>query len=122
MEMASSIIMLVLIFVVFYFLLIRPENKKKKQIETMRSSLKVGDNVTTIGGIIGQIVHIKDDKIVLETSADRVRIEFARWPLKEPSISSCVYSVGPLKQDFSALFTRYLILPSLAISFMLASI
>ena len=81
MEMASSIIMMVLIFVVFYFLLIRPENKKKKQVETMRSSLKVGDNVTTIGGIIGQIVHIKDDKIVLETGADRVRVEFARWAI-----------------------------------------
>lgn len=81
MEYVSSIVMLVLIFVVFYFLLIRPENKKKKQIETMRSSLKVGDSVTTIGGIIGQIVHIKDDKIVLETGADRVRIEFARWAI-----------------------------------------
>ena len=81
MEYASSIVMIVLIFVVFYFLLIRPENKKKKQIETMRSSLKVGDSVTTIGGIIGQIVHIKDDKIVLETGADRVRVEFARWAI-----------------------------------------
>ncbi len=79
MEYASSIVMLVLIFVVFYFLLIRPENKKKKQVEAMRSSLKVGDNITTIGGIMGQIVHIKDDKLVIETGADRVRIELAKW-------------------------------------------
>lgn len=81
MEYASSIIMLVLIFAVFYFLILRPENKKKKQVETMRSTLKVGDNVTTIGGIIGQICHIKDDNIVIETGADRVRIEFARWAI-----------------------------------------
>ena len=81
MEYASSIIMLVLIFVVFYFLLIRPENKKKKAVESMRSALKVGDRVTTIGGIIGEICHIKDDNIVLETGADRVRIEFARWAI-----------------------------------------
>ena len=81
MEYASSIIMLVLIFAVFYFLILRPENKKKKQVEEMRSSLKVGDNVTTIGGIVGQICHIKDDNIVLETDADRVRIELARWAI-----------------------------------------
>ena len=65
----------------FYFLILRPENKKKKQVEEMRSSLKVGDNVTTIGGIVGQICHIKDDNIVLETGADRVRIELARWAI-----------------------------------------
>ena len=81
MEYASSIVMLVLIFGVFYFPILRPENKKKKQTEEMRNSLKVGDNVTTIGGIIGQICHIKDDNIVLETGADRVRIEFARWAI-----------------------------------------
>lgn len=81
MEYVSSIVMLALIFVVFYFMLIRPENKKKKQVETMRNTLKVGDNVTTIGGIIGQIVHLKDDKVVLETGADRVRIEFTRWAI-----------------------------------------
>ena len=81
MEYASSIIMLVLIFAVFYFLILRPENTKKKQVEEMRSSLKVGDNVTTIGGIVGQICHIKDDNIVLETGADRVRIELARWAI-----------------------------------------
>ena len=81
MEYASSIIMLVLIFVVFYFLLIRPENKKKKAVETMRSALKVGDKVTTIGGITGEICHIKDDNLVIETGADRVRIELARWAI-----------------------------------------
>ena len=66
---------------VFYFLLIRPENKRKKEAENMRSNLKVGDKVNTIGGVVGTIVSVKDDKFVIETSADQVRIEFAKWAL-----------------------------------------
>ena len=77
----STIIMLVIMIAVFYFLLIRPENKKKKQMEAMRSSLKVGDKITTIGGIVGTIVHIKEENIVIETSADRVRLELAKWSI-----------------------------------------
>lgn len=77
----SPVIMLVLMLVVFYFMLIRPENKRKKEAEQMRSSVKVGDKVTTIGGIIGVVVNVKDDKFVLETGADQVRIEFAKWAL-----------------------------------------
>ena len=79
--MMSTIIMLALMVGVFYFMLIRPENKRKKEAENMRSSVKVGDQVTTIGGIIGTVVHIKDDKFVMETSADQVRIEFAKWAI-----------------------------------------
>jgi len=71
--------MIVLMLVVFYFLLIRPENKKKKAVEAMRNSLKVGDEVTTIGGITGTICAVKDETIVIETGADRVRIEFTKW-------------------------------------------
>ena len=70
---------LILIVVVFYFLMIRPENKRKKETEQMRNSLKVGDNITTIGGVVGDICHIEDDNIVIEVGADRVRIEFAKW-------------------------------------------
>ena len=77
----SMIVMMVVMVVIFYFFLIRPENKKKKAANEMRSSLKVGDNITTIGGIIGDVVSIKDDSIVLETSADKVRVEFAKWAL-----------------------------------------
>ena len=72
---------LVLFFAVMYFVMIRPENKRKKEAEQMRSSLKNGDMVTTIGGIVGKVVDVKEDKFVLETSADRVRIEFAKWAL-----------------------------------------
>ena len=77
----STIIMLVGMIAVFYFLLIRPENKRKKEAEATRNSVKVGDQVTTIGGIVGKVVHVKDDKFVMETSADQVRIEFAKWAI-----------------------------------------
>ena len=77
--MGSTIIMMVVMLGVFYFMLIRPENKRKKEAEQMRSSIHTGDSITTIGGIIGTVVDVKESKIVIETSADRVRIEFAKW-------------------------------------------
>ena len=77
----SMIIMLIVMVAVFYFLMIRPENKRKKEAELMRSSVKVGDEIVTIGGICGTVVHVKDDKFVLETGADQVRIEFGKWAL-----------------------------------------
>ena len=76
--MGSSMIMLVVMLVVFYFMLIRPENKRKKEAEQMRASVKTGDKITTIGGIVGTVVNVKESKIVIETSADRVRIEFVK--------------------------------------------
>jgi len=79
--MGSTLLMLVIMIGVFYFLLIRPENKRKKEAESMRSSVKVGDEITTIGGIVGTVVHVKDDKIVIETSADQVRLELAKWSI-----------------------------------------
>lgn len=75
----STIIMIVLMIGVFYFMLIRPEKKRKKEAEATRNSLKVGDNITTIGGIVGTVVDVKEEKFVMETSADRVRIEFMKW-------------------------------------------
>lgn len=80
-ETMSTIVMFGVLILVFYFFLIRPENKKKKAMEAMRSALKVGDKITTIGGIVGEVVHIKDDNIVIETSADRVRMELAKWSI-----------------------------------------
>ena len=81
MEGYSSIIMIVLLFVVFYFFLIRPENKKKKKLQQMRNELKVGDQITTIGGMVGKIVSIKDDMITFETGEDRVRIQVTKWAI-----------------------------------------
>ena len=77
----SMIIMLVVMVAVFYFMLIRPENKRKKEAKEMRNAVKEGDQITTIGGIIGTVVSVKDDKFVMETSADRVRVEFAKWAI-----------------------------------------
>ena len=78
-SMGSTVIMLVLMVAVFYFMLIRPENKRKKEAEQMRGAVKTGDKITTIGGIIGTVVNVKEDKIVIETSADQVRMELAKW-------------------------------------------
>ena len=80
MEQFGTIGMIVVMLVIFYFMLIRPE-KKKKQLNEMRNSLKVGDEITTIGGIIGTICAVKDESIVIETGADRVRMEFAKWAI-----------------------------------------
>ena len=79
--LASPLIMMVAMFAIFYFMLIRPENKRKKEAEQMRSAVKTGDKVTTIGGVIGTVVSVKDDKFVMETGADQVRIEFAKWAI-----------------------------------------
>ena len=77
----STILMLVAMLAVFYFMMIRPENKRKKEAEQMRSEMKVGDEIVTIGGICGKVVHIKEDKFVIETSADQVRMELTKWAL-----------------------------------------
>ena len=86
--MGSTLIMLAVMFGLMYFMLIRPENKRKKEAEQMRSNLKSGDNVTTIGGVTGVVVDVKEDKFVLETGADRVRIEFAKFALSENHTAS----------------------------------
>ncbi len=77
----TMLIPLLLMLVLLYFMMIRPENKRKKQAEQMRSSLRVGDEVVTIGGITGTVVSVKDDRFVIETGADQVRIEFMKWAL-----------------------------------------
>ena len=78
----SMILIFVAVIAIMYFLMIRPEKKKQKKVEAMRDALNVGDNITTIGGIVGDVVSIKDGKdgkIVIETSADRVRMELEKW-------------------------------------------
>ena len=75
----SMIIMLVIMFAIFYFLIIRPENKRKKKTEEMRSSLSLGDEITTIGGMTGKIVQVTEDTVTFETGEDRVRIQIKKW-------------------------------------------
>ena len=79
--LGSTIVMMVAMLGIFYFMLIRPENKRKKEAEEMRNSVKEGDEITTIGGIVGTVVDVKENNIVIETSADQVRIEFAKWAI-----------------------------------------
>lgn len=75
----TPILLLVVMFAIMYFFMIRPENKRKKEAEALRASLAVGDEVITIGGVAGTICAVKETSVVLETGADRVRIEFAKW-------------------------------------------
>jgi len=74
----GMIIYIVAIIAIFYFIAIRPQKKQEKQTAAMRNSLEVGDEVTTIGGIVGRVSHIKDDIVTIETGADRVRIRFKK--------------------------------------------
>ena len=78
----DSMILLVAMIAVFYFIIIRPENKRKQQAETMRNSLKKGERITTIGGLVGRSVQVNDATVVFETSEDRVRIEVAKWGIQ----------------------------------------
>jgi preprotein translocase subunit YajC len=75
------LIMVVIMFAVFYLFVIRPENKKKKKAEEMRNSLSLGDEIITIGGMIGKIVQITEDTITFETGEDRVRIQTKKWAI-----------------------------------------
>lgn len=88
-----SILMIVLMVAIFYFMLIRPESKRKKQAEEMRSSLQKGDWLTTIGGVYGRVVGITDRTVVIETSEDRVRVEF---------LKSAIGQVGTLDEQAAA--------------------
>lgn len=74
----ESMIMIVAMLAMLYFFMIRPENKRKKEAQNMRDSLTVGDVITTIGGITGTICAVKENTVVIESGADRVRIEFLK--------------------------------------------
>ena len=73
--------MMVLLFGVMYFVMIRPQKKKQKEEQQMRDSIEVGDEITTIGGIVGRVVTVKDDSLIIETGAERNRIKIMRWAI-----------------------------------------
>ena len=78
----GTIIYFIVIIAVFYFLIIRPQKKRDKQVRDMLASLNVGDDVVSIGGIKGKIRKIKDDYVVIETTADKTPIEFEKNAIK----------------------------------------
>ncbi len=77
-----TIILMVLMLVMLYFVIIRPQKKQEKEIQQMLNNLAVGDMITTIGGIIGEVVSIKDDTVLIETSRDRTRLRMLRSAIK----------------------------------------
>lgn len=79
----TMILMMVAVFAVMYFLMIRPQKKKQKEEQAMRDNLQIGDEITTIGGIVGKIVTVKDDSLIIETGADRNRMKITRWAISQ---------------------------------------
>ena len=95
----SMIIMLVLMFAIMYFMMIRPENKRKKKAQEMRDSLKKGDVITSIGGIVGKIVQVNKDTIIIETSEDRVRMELTKWAVSSVGVQTGEQPEQPKKDE-----------------------
>ena len=91
MSMILMIVIYAAIFAALYFFLIRPNSKRKKEEAQMRNSLEIGDEITTIGGIMGRVVAIKDDEdaIIIETGSDRVKMKFKKW---------CISTVDTVKE------------------------
>lgn len=80
------IIVMVLMFVLLYFFMIRPQKKQEKETNDMRNNLKVGDEITTIGGIIGKIVSIKEETVMIETGHDRVKIRILKSAVRNVDV------------------------------------
>ena len=81
--MGSMVLSIVLMLAVFYFLLIRPQKKKEKEAKNMRDSLMVGDELVTIGGIVGKVIKIKDDEVTIETGSNKTRLTFKKWAINQ---------------------------------------
>ena len=78
-----QIIPLILLIALMYFMLIRPQKKKEREVNAMRSSIKVGDSIVTIGGICGKVVKVKEDSIVIQVGADKVKFEMMKWSVSQ---------------------------------------
>ena len=80
---SSMIIMLVAMFAIMYFVMIRPQKKRQKEEQEMRNAVEVGDEITTIGGICGKVVIVKEQHLIIETGADRNRMQITRWAVQQ---------------------------------------
>ena len=88
---ASSLLGLggiILMFVIFYFFAIRPQKKQEKEQNAMRNALTVGDEITTIGGIIGKVVSIKDETCVIETTHERTKIRILKTAISRVDVKA----------------------------------
>jgi preprotein translocase YajC subunit len=88
---------IVLIFVIMYLLMIRPQRKREKQVNEMRSALKAGDSITTIGGIKGKVTSVKDDSLILQVGADKIKIEIMRWAVSKVDVAGAAPKAGAKK-------------------------
>lgn len=98
-QSTMSILMLVLIIVVMYFLLIRPQKKKEKAINEMRNAIKAGDEIVTIGGICGKIVKTKDESLVIQVGADKVKFEIMRWAVSKVVSEASAPAPAPAAEE-----------------------
>ena len=78
----GALLPMILIIVVMYFIMIRPQRKKQKEEQQMRNNLRVGDEITTIGGICGRVVSVKEDSLIIETGADRNKMSIKKWAIQ----------------------------------------
>lgn len=78
----QMIILIVLLFVGMYFLMIRPQKKQQKKEQEIRENTQVGDEITTIGGIVGKVVTVKEDSLIIETGADKNKMKITRWAIQ----------------------------------------
>ena len=83
MNTVYQLLPLVLLVFIMYVLLIRPQKRKEKAINAMRSSIKVGDDVITIGGIYGKVTRVRDESLTIQVGADRTKIEVTRWAISK---------------------------------------
>ena len=89
MDMLQILLVLIVVYIlIFYFLKMRPDRKRKEEKEAMKRALAPGDPVTMIDGMIGNVCAVKDKTVVIETGADRVRLEYATWAIMERGIAS----------------------------------
>lgn len=78
-QQLSGLLVPLVFVVIFYFLLIRPQQKREKALKNMRESLKVGNEVVTIGGIVGKIIKVNEESVTIEIGADKTKLVFEKW-------------------------------------------
>lgn len=83
MSSIMSIGMIVIMFVILYFVMIRPQKKRQKEEEKMRNNLQIGDEIVTIGGFYFKVVSIKEDSLVVESTADHSKHRVAKWAVQQ---------------------------------------